>query len=341
MRKLYSKIYAKSPLILKQVLKKASFFVLRKPTVQKVNVPLQKRFPGNEEGGIVLSADFELAWAWRYARGIKNPLKKALEIAQNARRNFPYLLKTLDDCNIPVTWAIVGHLFLCNCKKGSHDWMRRISYFENENWIYNKGDWFECDPYSNWEKAKDWYAPDLIEKILSSKTKHEIGCHTFSHIDCSYKNCPPGVIDDEINACTEAAKLYNIKLRSFVFPGGTLGNYEILKKYGFLIYRKKTGYELGYPFKDRNDLIILPSGLGLGNNNLGWSKEYFMKFIKRYIHKAMNTGTICHFWFHPSIDQWFLNNVFPELMRYASEKRDEGKLWIGTMNNAARLLDEV
>ena len=341
MKKLYSKVYTRSPVILKRALKRTSFFILRKPTFQKVNIPTEERFPNGEMGGVVLSADFELAWAWRYARSFKNPIKIAIEKAQNARKNFPYLLKTFDEYNIPITWATLGHLFLYNCRKGEHDWMQRISYFENKNLIYKKGDWFECDPYSHWEKAKAWYAPDLIEKILNSRTKHEIGCHTFSHIDCSYKNCPPEVIDDEIKACIEAAKLYNIEFKSFVFPGGTFGNYEILKKYGFLVYRKETGFELGYPFRDKNGLVILPSGLGLDNNNLGWSSEYFLKKLKKYIDKALKTGTICHFWFHPSLDQWFLENVFSELMRYASERRKEGVLWIGTMNNAAQLLKEI
>lgn len=45
---------------------------------------------------------------------------------------------------------------------------------------------------------------------------------------------------------------------------------------------------------------------------------------------------MCHFWFHPSIDEWFLKNVFPEILKYAAEKRDEGKLWVETMGGIAR-----
>ena len=138
-----------------------------------------------------------------------------------------------EDFCIPITWATVGHLFLSECKKEDHNRMRRIPYFENRNWAYNSGDWFDCDPYTNWEKAKAWYAPDLIEKILKSKVNHEIGCHTFSHIDFSDKNCSPEVAEDEIKSCIEAAKKWGIELRSIVFPGGTYGNIEIIKKYGY------------------------------------------------------------------------------------------------------------
>ena len=66
-----------------------------------------------------------------------------------------------------------------------------------------------------------------------------------------------------------------------------------------------------------------------------WSVDYYIKRYKKYIDKAIKTGTVCHFWFHPSIDEWFLHNVFPEILKYAAEKREEGKLWIGTMGEIA------
>jgi hypothetical protein len=336
-RRQYANLYNRSPAVLKRVLKRTTSFILRKPTFRRVNVSVEKPFPSGEKGGMVLSADFELAWAWRYAKGFQNPLKKASEMAKNARENFPYLLNILNVCGIPVTWATVGHLFLKECEKGSHERMRKIPYFENRNWQFKTGDWFDGDPYTSWREAVDWYAPDIIEKIISSNNKHEIGCHSFSHIDCSYENCPPGVMEDEVKACIEAAKPFGITFKSFVFPGGTYGNYEILKKHGFLAYRKKIKYELGYPAEDAHGLIVLPSSIGLGGINSGRSVEYYLKLFEKYIDKAIKTGTICHFWFHPSLDRWFLMNVFPELMKYACEKRDKGLLWIGTMEQAARL----
>ncbi len=284
----------------------------------------------------IISADFELGWAFRYSK--QNPYPE--KISQRARENFSFLLKIFEDYSIPITWATVGHLFLKVCKKGEHDWMHRIPYFENRNWLYNKGDWFDCDPYTNWNKAKTWYAPDLIESILKSKVKHEIGCHSFSHIDLTYNNCPQEVADDEVKACVNAAREWGIKLQSFVFPGGTYGNFEVLKKYGFTSYRRTLKYELMSPFTDRNGLIVIPVSTGLGNNNLGWNSEYFIKRYKKYIDRAVKTGTVCHFWFHPSIDEWFLHNVFPEILRYADEKREEGKLWIGTMNQLANQINK-
>ena len=284
------------------------------------------------EANLVISADFELGWAFRYSRKNNRPE----EMADRARRNFPFLIKLFEEYNIKITWATVGHLFLRECKKGDHDWMHRIPFFTNKNWVFSKGDWFDCDPYSSIRDDKTWYAPDLIEKILNSRVEHEVGCHSFSHIDFSDKNCPRKVAEDEIKACIEVAKQWDINLKSFVFPGGTYGNYQTLKEFGFTNYRKILDYELMQPVIDENGLVIIPVSTGLGNNGLGWTKEYFFKRLKKYIDKAVENGTVCHFWFHPSIDEWFLHNVFPEILKYTSEKREEGKLRILTMTEIAK-----
>ena len=83
----------------------------------------------------------------------------------------------------------------------AHPGMLRPPYFENEFWRYRSGDWYEHDPCSSVEQAPEWYAPDLIRDILSAKVKHEIACHTFSHIDCSDKHCPPELMEAELAEC--------------------------------------------------------------------------------------------------------------------------------------------
>lgn len=298
------------------------FLVKKRPSVDPLALDKNDRKPW-----LVISADFELGWAFRYAKQNRHPLKMAAQ----TRSNFPFLIKMFDDYSIPITWATVGHLFLEKCKRGDHDWMRRIPHFENRNWSYKSGDWFDCDPYTEWTKAKEWYAPDLIEDILSSKPEHEIGCHSFSHIDFTYDFCPPEVAEDEIKACIELFQSWGIQPKSFVFPGGTYGNFEVLKSNGFFAYRKRMNFELNYSQKDDFGLTVIPSSCGLGDNGLGWSKEYFIDRYEKYIDKAIDTQTICHFWFHPSLDEWFLKQVFPEILAYAAEKRDKGELFIGTM----------
>src|SRR5437870_3547580 len=69
------------------------------------------RYPDNRRAAIVISADLELAWAWRYARNQNDPLSFARRRARQGRRNLAPLLELLDRYELPVTWAIVGHLF--------------------------------------------------------------------------------------------------------------------------------------------------------------------------------------------------------------------------------------
>jgi hypothetical protein len=306
-----------------------------KPYVKKDNINPEDKFPNKQKGGLIISADFEMSWAFRYSKRTKNFIEKGRE----ERRNFPFILKLLDDYQIPITWATVGHLFLEECKHSDHSWMTPVPHY-NDHWKFTEGNWFDHDPYSNYKEAPEWYAPDLIKQIIDSPINHEIGCHTFSHIDCTYKNCPPQVLDDELQACKDVAKNFSVNFSSLVFPGGTAGNYEVLKKHNFKIYRKNIEFELAYPFRDEFGMLVTPTSSAIADNGLGWSKEYLIYRFKKYINKAIKTNTIAHFWFHPSIDQFSLNQILPEVLEYAAKKRESGQLWIGTMDDIVKHIEE-
>ena len=52
--------------------------------------------------------------------------------------------------------------------------------------LYVVGDWFDADPGSERAGESDWpnwYGPDMIRSILDRRVRHEVGCHTFSHVD--------------------------------------------------------------------------------------------------------------------------------------------------------------
>jgi len=330
----YEKVHERSPKYLKCLLSRAVFALTDKPSVKPPAVLTEAPLPDGYKGGLVISADFELAWGWRYSKNHEDPL----EMARRARENMPKLREIFEEYRIPITWATVGHLLLHSCHGRTHAWMQRIPYFENKRWLYTKGDWFDDDPNTSWDNAREWYAPDIVEGILHSPVGHEIGCHTFSHIDMSYENCPQEVAEDEIQACVDVAREWNLTLKSFVFAAGTYGNHEVLKKYGFTNYRRTLTHDLSYPQLDEHGLVILPSSVGLDNNGCGWSREYQIRRLLKYIDRAVSTHTICHFWFHPSIDRWSLHNVMPPVMRYAAELRDKSLLWVGTMGAAADIV---
>ncbi len=335
MKRQYKKLRKYLPVKQKGNLSRVSHFVLNKPFVKRDNIDPKKKFPNNEKGGLIISADFEMAWAWRYTKTNADYLQKG----RIERENIPKILRVLDEYNIPITFATVGHLFLENCERGAHDWMRKIPHFD-DHWKFTKGDWYDHDPYSNYKDAPEWYAPDLIHMILDSKVDHEIGTHTFSHIDLSYKNCPPDVADDEIKACIMVANNYDIKLESIVFPGGTWGNIETLEKHKIIIYRKRNEFELAYPYRDDIGLLVTTSSGSLEYDlNYGWPKEYLINRLKKYVDKAIRSNTIAHLWFHPSLEPFILENIIPPFLEYASSKREIGELWIGPMNSIAHYIN--
>lgn len=336
-KKIYGKVRITMPRTSHGYLSKIAFSLAGKPFVKSDKIDPLKKFPNREKGGLIISADFEMAWAWRYAKSGADCFKKG----QIERENFPRIIKVLEEFKLPITFATVGHLFLEKCHQRDHDWMHRIPYFINNKWKFTSGDWYDHDPYANYKDAPEWYAPDLIRMILDSRVEHEVGSHTFTHIDFSLENCPPQAADDEIKACKQAAEPYGIDLESIVFPGGTWGNIEILKKHDFRIYRKSCDFELSYPYRDDHGILVSSNSGCLEHNlNYGWSSDYFLGRLKKYVTRAIETNTIVHLWFHPSLDSYFLENIFPEFFEFAAAQREKGDLWIGPMNEIAAHINE-
>ncbi len=296
-----------------------------KPTVSNQKSNLDK-------GVIVLSADFEMAWAFRYA---KTQSINAVKLGIQERENVPVLVSLFEKYNIPVTWATVGHLFLdkCDCENTkAHPQMLRPAHFENRNWRFNQGDWYDNDPCTDYKSDPAWYAPDLIDLIIQSPVKHEVACHTFSHIDFSDKNCNEKLAVSEIDACVSLAKLKGVKLTSMVFPGGTYGNIKTLKKFGFTSYRHPMKYDICMPKMDKDGLLAIPSSTGLDKDPYGWSATFHINMIKKYIRKTIVSKQVCHFWFHPSMNKWYLEEVFPKILNEINKEQQLGNIEVLTMH---------
>ncbi len=307
-----------------------------KPTVnRKVKTPFSK-------GIIVLSADFEMAWAFRYS---KTKGKIAEEMGLRERENVPKLLTLFEKYQIPITWATVGHLFLDSCSKGqglnAHPMMPRHSFFENSNWSFSSGDWYQHDPCSNYKDAPAWYAPDLIDQIIQSPVDHELGCHTFSHIDCTDRNCSSQLLNVELTACIELASKKGIQLKSMVFPGGTNGNYSTLKELGFTNYRKATNYHIDIPFINDDGLVQIPSSHNLDRSNQNWSAKRYIRMANSFVKKASKHKMVAHLWFHPSMDSWYIENVLPHILENLKKSSNNGDIEILTMGAVANKVKNI
>jgi peptidoglycan/xylan/chitin deacetylase (PgdA/CDA1 family) len=339
MQRFYKTIRNKIPSTYNSTLTKLIYKYSDKPYVKKDSVKGQK-FPAGEKGGLILSADFELAWAYRFSKESDDPYSHALEKARQERENMPILINLFEERTIPITWATVGHLFLKESRKEDFDWMEKIPHYDTRCIRFGNGEWFDNVPLSRWQDAPEWYAPDLVNNILQSIVKHEIGTHTFSHINFSDGICPPKVAEDEIRASIMAMQLYGIKPESICFPAGSWGNVPVLKKLGIKIYRRKiNGLQLAYPYYDEHGLLVTLSTDAFDRIHQSWSASDYRFRYKKAIDKAIMTGTVAHFVFHPSMDPWMITEVMDWVTDYAVQLRNRGLLWVGTMAGIARYIN--
>jgi len=309
---------------IRNVLSKIKFKIGLDPKIEKTD-DYEKYIPDSYKSVLIFYADFELAWAWRYSKALINNKKEVRKIALNERENASKIIELCELYNISITWATVGHLFLEECKNENeivHPDIYRTKHFENDYWIYSDGDWFDDDPCSNYKDSPEWYCPDLIKKIMNSKVKHEIGCHTFSHIDCRDSICSKKVFDSEISECKRLAEQFNVNLESFVHPGHTIGNLDNLFKSGFTSYRTDYGNILGYPVKSLSGLWEIKGTMELAFRKK-WSVDFNIKFYKKIVDRAIKNNSVCVFWFHPSFDITFLENILPELFSYLDKRKNE------------------
>ena len=312
-----------------------------------MNPRLEKRsdwrryIPEPYKAVVILSTDFELAWAWRVTKSSADPLQKALFKAKSERANIPLILSLCEQYNIPITWLIVGHLFLESCKRVNglpHPELPRLQHFENDWWRFSGNDWFQDDPCTNYQTDPLWYCPDLIEMILNSKINHEIGCHTFSHIDCRDEVCTPEHFRAEINACLQASNRFGIdKMESFVHPGHTIGNLDTLAGLKFTNFRTDHANILGYPKQHENGLWEFSTTLEF-NYYENWTLS---AQINRYIStfkRAIRNHSVAYLWFHPSFDAAFIEHIMPPVFDWLDKHREE--IWIVTKGEYVRWLNE-
>jgi len=66
---------------IKSTLGKLNFFIGRSPEIEK-RIDWKRFIPEPYKAVLLISADFELAWAWRYTKSSQDPIKKALTKAR-------------------------------------------------------------------------------------------------------------------------------------------------------------------------------------------------------------------------------------------------------------------
>ena len=281
-------------------------------------------FLGGAGAAATISADFEIAWAFR-GRSVEERTLRATR----CRNNVPFLVRILEEESIPITWATVGHLFLEQCERDpcgqAHADMPRPP--KNERW---EGDWYRHDPCTSLAQDPAWYAPDLIRGILGSQVKHEIGSHSFSHIDFSVATSTRELVRREMEQCIRVMKPWGLRLRSLVYPFNNMGHHymDLLADLNITSVRHRDSrVRLSYPERSPAGVYKLYESMNMRKGN---HYDYLDK-AKIFLEQAMKRHAAYHLWFHPSDPTEVFENEFRNIIRHLRDLRDQGRLWPVTM----------
>lgn len=295
---------------------------------------------------VVISLDTELAWGKHDKDNFSH-----LTTWHAERTNIRCLLDVFDKYQIPVTWAVVGHLFLDQCD-GRHD-----------PGCYPPG-WFQHDPASSWREAPLWYAPDMIEMIRGAHTPHDIGLHSFSHILFSQADAATAAA--EMEAARSAAARHGLQPTSFVFPREQAGHLDVLARYGIKVVRwpgrgftdrlpvhrqiKRFARECAFwvpcrrcRVERKGGLILCSTSISMSGwgNLVGWKKRFYqtLKLTKIRFTLALTRIFACsiHLDAHPHNFRSEEDIAFVEKVSTALAKaRSKNRIRIRTMADLAR-----
>lgn len=298
-------------------------------------------------GTVVLSVDAELGW------GFHDQSRPPADRLENARRGWESLLDLCDEFGIEATWAVVGHLFLRDCDGRHSDHPR-------------DGAWFAHERPPNQMAADLRFGNGLVEAIQDAATDHEVGCHTFSHVEFGDPRTTRREARAEVTTSLELAREQGLELDSFVFPRNKVGHLDALAAYGFRCYRgvRPEKSRLGNgalgkltratvvrhppplvePRVDSFGLVDIPASLhlfsfeGLARKLLTpLSGDPVVRQAKLGIDAAVESERVFHMWLHPNSittpqDERRLRTIFT----YLTHKRASTPLQVETMGEVAR-----
>lgn len=249
------------------------------------NYRLYKEFLSSDfgffEGGVFnLTVDFELGWS-RARRGQGAiSREESLERSRRARDASIILLDLCEQYSIPVTFAVVGHLAAAECIHSKPPSFRPF-------WLGEE--WYAIDPDTNMKSHPDYYAPDLVGRIIKSPVRHELASHGFSHVDLSDETVTPEVAEFEINESRRVLLKFSQSLSTFIFPKNRLAFPQLIKAAGFTAYRSNQQKSLE---RDEEGLWRFPLGLWLSPKACG------PKEVLELIDLAARRKNLIHVWCH-------------------------------------------
>lgn len=213
--------------------------------------------------------------------------------------------------------------------------------------------------------SEGWFQPHALEVVLADG-RHEIACHSFCHRPLGDESISAEGARAELLAASEAARLKQVELATFVYPRNEVGHVDELRKAGYIGYREllarpkgragrivRIAEELNIrprlqpPIPARpKEVVRIPPGYFF-NWRFGarrWipasaTVERWSSLLKR----SADQGAVAHLWLHPHnlITSPNTAHVLDAVLGRAARLRDAGKLRIETQRSyCERLLAE-
>jgi hypothetical protein len=282
-------------------------------------------------GKVTLSIDLELAWG-----GWDTITAEELRLAETAERPIcAALVELLDRYQVPASWLVVAALL------------------------------DEASARSRPGSASCWYAPDVIERIVRAKVRHEIGSHGGRHI--YFDQISAAQARDDLAFAADVHKGHGLGFESFVFPRGAVGHLDVVAQRGLRVVRShdvgflrtanhggrlaaRTGNFIDQflPVPPRpswpqalGPLIDIPGCMQmLGRNGL---RRLVLPMVTRAklligLERARREGGTFHLWFHPSNFYYRRDEQLATLDWFLARAADEagrGRIEFRTMGSYA------
>jgi hypothetical protein len=282
-----------------------------------------------ERGALTISIDLELLWGvWDVLTPyhLARCLDRERDICQR-------LVDLFERHDAPVTWAVVGRLV-------------------DDSYGFDglRGD------------ARCWYAPDIVDVVRGSRVGHDVGSHSYAHID--FARAAPDAAAADIERARRAHDALGLDFTSFVFPRNRVGNLDALHAAGIRVYRSTDEGPLRWfedhaprlrpvanladkalpvaaatvvPLEHESGMVELPSSLLLmgrnGARRLATPAALRSK-LRNSIARAAERRECFHLWFHPSN---FYEDAATQLdtlevaLVEAAKRRARGELDVRTM----------
>lgn len=310
----------------------------------------------------VLTFDTELMWG----SFDHTPESRFARTHPDMRGIVSDLLTILEEQEVSATWALVGHLFLSACAKGSDG--RAHSEIQRPTYSWYPKDWLAEDPCGNRVRYPLWYGDDIVDLILAARVPQEVGSHSFSHLILGDPGCSEAAAAADIAECVKLANGRGLTLRSFVFPRNLEGHHRVLARQGFTAYRgedptwfrplhgrlKRAAHLLdqaaGLPPPVSTPREILPGLWNIPGSMLLLHRSGVRRMIpfrtrvykaRAGLRRAVREGKVFHLWTHPENMAWDragMLDALSAIIHEAVRLRGRGVLDIRTMGQVAASL---